>query len=181
MALSSSKAIEKAKNITNGKKYVGLCLVFVRDCFDIPAKYPSAASAWANAKKRHEGGNPNNYPAGVPVFFYTPATKYGHVALHLGGGKYRTNYSGKGTIVTANLSDPVFRGMKVLGWTEDLNGVKLNVDTDDKPSSKTVTVKKGDTLSEIALANKTTVAKLVSLNKLDNANLIFPGQKIKVS
>lgn len=44
----------------------------------------------------------------------------------------------------------------------------------------TYTVKKGDTLSAIAARHKTTVAKLVSLNKIKNANAIAVGQKIKL-
>ena len=39
-------------------------------------------------------------------------------------------------------------------------------------------VKKGDTLSQIALNYKTTVNKIVSLNNINNPNLIFIGQKL---
>lgn len=42
------------------------------------------------------------------------------------------------------------------------------------------TVKRGDTLSHIALANGTTVAKLVQLNKIKDPNKIFIGQKIRL-
>ncbi|SJZ37632.1 glycoside hydrolase family 25 protein [Garciella nitratireducens] len=45
----------------------------------------------------------------------------------------------------------------------------------------TYTVKKGDTLSEIASTYNTTVNKLVDLNNIKNPNLIYPGQKIKVN
>lgn len=45
----------------------------------------------------------------------------------------------------------------------------------------TYTVKKGDTLSSIAKAYGTTVAKLVSLNNIKNANLIVVGQVLTVS
>lgn len=116
-------AIKKSKTITHG--YKGLCLQFVRTCYNIPAKYASAASAWANAKKKHSTTALINVPAGYPVFFSIPGNKYGHVALYLGDGNFRTNYSAKGTVITARLTDPVFRGMKMLGWSEDLNGVNL--------------------------------------------------------
>lgn len=43
------------------------------------------------------------------------------------------------------------------------------------------TVKKGDTLSEIAAKYKTTVDKLVKLNNIKNKNLIYVGQKITIS
>lgn len=43
------------------------------------------------------------------------------------------------------------------------------------------TVKKGDTLSAIAKRYKTTVAKLAKDNGIANPNLIFVGQKLKIS
>ena len=49
-----------------------------------------------------------------------------------------------------------------------------------KTSSNTYTVKKGDTLTSIAKKHKTTVSKLVKLNKIKNKTLIHVGQKIKV-
>ncbi len=48
-----------------------------------------------------------------------------------------------------------------------------------KESSKSVTIKNGDTLSEIASRNHTTVAKLRKLNKISGSN-IRAGKKIKV-
>ena len=41
-------------------------------------------------------------------------------------------------------------------------------------------VKSGDTLSGIAKRYNTSVAKLVELNNIKNANLIYPNQKIKI-
>lgn len=45
----------------------------------------------------------------------------------------------------------------------------------------TYTVKKGDTLNGIAAKYKTTVDKLVKINKIKNANAISIGQKLKLS
>lgn len=45
----------------------------------------------------------------------------------------------------------------------------------------TYTVKKGDTLSEIAQKYKTTVSKLASLNNIKNVNKIYVGQKLIIS
>src|SRR5690606_5682519 len=63
-------------------------------------------------------------------------------------------------------------------------GQKLKVpgEAPSKPkvTEKYYTVKKGDTLWEIAKKYNTTVAKLVGLNKIKNPNLIYPGQKIRV-
>ena len=48
------------------------------------------------------------------------------------------------------------------------------------PATGTYTVKKGDNLTKIAKANNTTVAKLVGLNNIKNANLIQIGQVLKL-
>lgn len=45
----------------------------------------------------------------------------------------------------------------------------------------TYTVKKGDTLSEIAKKYNTTVSKLASLNNIKNVNKIYAGQKLIIS
>ncbi|MFJ2568981.1 peptidoglycan-binding protein [Streptomyces halstedii] len=52
---------------------------------------------------------------------------------------------------------------------------------DDTTASGTYTVKKGDTLTAIAAAHKTTVVALVKLNSLKNPNELSIGQKLKVS
>ena len=50
----------------------------------------------------------------------------------------------------------------------------------ESKSYKTYTVKSGDTLSEIAEKYNTTVSKIVKDNNIENANLIYPGQKLKI-
>ena len=42
-------------------------------------------------------------------------------------------------------------------------------------------VKKNDTLSKIAKNNNTTISKILSLDKIKNKNLIYPGQKLKLN
>lgn len=56
--------------------------------------------------------------------------------------------------------------------------------SESKPATQkvsTYTVKKGDTLSEIAVRFNTTVSTLVKLNGIKNPNLIYPGQKLKIN
>jgi len=75
-----------------------------------------------------------------------------------------------------------------LGRKSALNGVGYNAnDVQARVNqllstsvTKTYKVKHGDTLSAIATANKTTVAKLVSLNGIKNPNMISIGQIIKI-
>lgn len=61
----------------------------------------------------------------------------------------------------------------------NINNSKLT--TKSTVITKTYAVKSGDTLSEIASKYGTTVSKLKSLNGLKNTNLIYAGQKLKVS
>ena len=71
--------------------------------------------------------------------------------------------------------DPVKEGAKPSAPASP----KKNVTEPSKPATKTITVRKGDTLSSIARANGTTVAKIKQLNGLKNDN-IFAGQKLRV-
>ena len=48
-------------------------------------------------------------------------------------------------------------------------------------NADTVTVKSGDTLSQIADESNTTVSSIQSLNSLQNIHLIFPGQKLVIN
>ena len=50
---------------------------------------------------------------------------------------------------------------------------------ENKEESKSITIKDGDTLSEIAVRHNTTVEKLRKLNKMSGSN-IRAGKKIKV-
>jgi len=56
------------------------------------------------------------------------------------------------------------------------------VESEDKPQTNNNVhiVKSGDTLSQIAVDNSTTVNELVKLNNIDNPDLIVVGQKIKL-
>ena len=58
---------------------------------------------------------------------------------------------------------------------------KTTKTTPKTSSTTTYTVKKGDTLSHIAKRFGTTVSNLVKINNIKNPNLIYPGQKLKIS
>lgn len=106
------------------------------------------------------------------------------------GTKYQSvqdtiNYIYKSS--TSELADAVERGQlgngdlrkRILG--SRYNDVQALINQRAGVSSKrTYKIQSGDTLSAIALRYHTTVAKLVSANKIANANRIYPGQVIVI-
>lgn len=59
-------------------------------------------------------------------------------------------------------------------------GQKIKIPNTETTTDNYYVVKRGDTLWSIAQKYNTTVAKLVELNKIQNPNLIYPNQKIKI-
>lgn len=110
-------------NSTTG--FGGLCLQFTRLVFGVPALYATAYKAYLGAEHKHPGDT--NPPYGVPVFWapHDPGGA-GHVAPSLGNGLVRTTNSATQTVYTVAISKITSAwGMPYLGWTEDLNGVRV--------------------------------------------------------
>lgn len=109
------------------------CLVFVRMCFGVNSRYPSAIAAWENAERRHNVDRGSQVPAGVPVFWRTG--KWGHVALSVGNGYCLSNdILRKGEIDVVHIDVITKRwNATLLGWTEDLNGVTVVETAKPKP------------------------------------------------
>lgn len=59
-----------------------------------------------------------------------------------------------------------------------LNNKKEYIPTNSNTYITEYTVKKGDTLSEIAFLYNTTVEEIAKLNDIENVNLIYPGEKL---
>lgn len=134
-AKSGVAAANNSLKVTTG--FGGLCLKFVRTAWQVPAKYASAKSAWANAKKRHKGLS--GIPVGAPLFMSHPKSKYGHVVIWLGNNKVRSTNSSTNRVATYDLDTWTKKwGYTIQGWTEDLNGVDLPIDpkTPAKPKPK---------------------------------------------
>lgn len=91
------------------------CLQNVRLSYGIPPKYADAKSAMNASKKAgtfHDGADvPTN--VSVPLFADT-GSPYGHVMV-----------DDKGTVYSDGKWLPSFKGMRVLGWSETLNDVRI--------------------------------------------------------
>lgn len=100
------------------------CLVYVREVFGVGAKYPTATTGWNGTQYKHAGEQPPT-DVSVPVWFSWQ--KDGHVAVSVPGkGIYST--SAKGDKVFPNIQALLSfmgGGVKYLGWSEDVDGVRV--------------------------------------------------------
>jgi hypothetical protein len=110
-----------------GTEWRGLCLKFVRSCYDIPALYPSAAAAWQGAEFKHRETDGNKVPRGVPYFWTGGSQGFGHVVISAGGGKCWSNdVQIAGGISLVSINDITRRWRQSpQGWTADINGVRM--------------------------------------------------------
>lgn len=78
-----------------------------------------------------------------------------------------------------NISNPnlIFPGQVLKILTNSTN----NGEETRGAGSITYTVQRGDTLSQIAQVYNVTVAHIVEINGIQNPNLIFPGEKLRIT
>jgi len=110
----------------NGVK--GMCLKTVRQAWQIPAKFPSAISAWNNTPRKNRFTDPMKAPVGATHFW--KGGKFGHVAIQSSkpGYVWNTDIPVKDRVGKIYYTEVNERwGYKYLGWTNKLNGVDLNV------------------------------------------------------
>ena len=137
------QAVERSKKVaTYG---YAMCYKFTREVFghaavgDVDGDGDAdAVDGWKATKFRHPGDR--NPPAGVPVFWSGGRNGYGHAAVSLGNGLIRsTDAGGREIVATVPLKWVEDNwGMKYLGWTEDLGGVKIPL-----PPTKPKPVRRG--------------------------------------
>jgi TP901 family phage tail tape measure protein len=122
---TGTAAINWASSRIGDAGWYALCQKFVRMALGAGGGFPSAISAWRGAKYKHGINNPNQVPAGVPV--YWSGGKYGHVALSTGNGRIiSTDYPKRGYIGTGTISGLTSDWRRpLLGWTEDINGKRI--------------------------------------------------------
>lgn len=101
------------------------CMVFVRTALHVGPRYGTPRIAWAAAHYRHRSRF-RAIPAGVPVYT-AGSTSPGHIVLSLGNGKVRsTDWPSAGRVGTVRLRTLLRSwGHHYLGWSEDLNGVRV--------------------------------------------------------
>jgi hypothetical protein len=121
-----------AQAVANGRAIhtydQGMCQKYVRDpCWRVASLYGSAIDAWNGARHKHPGDR--NPPKGAPCYYR--GGQYGHAVISVGGGRIRSTDSTSARQVNdAALSWPETAwGYEYLGWTEDINGVDLPLDT----------------------------------------------------
>lgn len=105
---------------------------------------------------------------GFNAVFSSPKKSIGELAIEVINGKW-----GNGDVRKKSLTNAGY----------DYNAVQTEVNrllNSNGTTAKYYVIQSGDTLSEIAVANGTTVNQLVSWNNIKNANMIYVGQKIRV-
>lgn len=121
----------RGESIRRSKDWTGMCLNFVRTCFNIAPLYASAYAAWTHAQHRHVGDR--TPPVGVPLFWKGGSHGYGHIALSAGNGLcWSSDVRRTGYVDLVKISSiETAWGQEYLGWSEDLNGVRIYTPTDD--------------------------------------------------
>lgn len=122
------------------------CLLYVRSIFGAPAKYAYAYSAWQNTQFPHPDIQPPNNVA-VPIWFSWTGTvggvtqNWGHVALWDNGTIYSTTAQGDKTFSSIQaLVEYIKEDIEYLGWSEDINNVRVVEGEDMNPTSNQVGV-----------------------------------------
>jgi hypothetical protein len=106
----------------------GMCLREVRECYGVGPLALDAAGAWAAAEHKHRERDLEKFPRGVPVFWTGGSHGHGHVAIATGYDAmcWSTDIRRPGYfdhVPIEEISDKW--GLKLVGWTEDLNGVQV--------------------------------------------------------
>lgn len=116
---------KQVKNFDLSKmgKRQGYCLQNVRLAYDIPAKYSDAKSAMNASKNQGTFHDGLDIPTDVDIpIFADTGSPYGHVMV-----------DNHGTVYSDGEYLPSFKGMRVLGWSETLNDVRI-VEWLDEPA-----------------------------------------------
>lgn len=123
MARTPAQAVAWAIQPRRG--YGGLCLKHAREAYGVAARYAYARQAWQATKHRHPQTTLAGVPVGALLWMDSSWSKYGHVAIYTGNGKMATTDSAKATTQHVTVQSWLNAGWRLLGWSEDINGVRV--------------------------------------------------------
>lgn len=107
----------KLFNKNEGGTIPGMCLKNVRKGYGIPARYLTAAKAWANTEQHTD----RNIPLGVDVpLFYSWKTD-GHINVRLADGTVWNDGKIYQSLADFEARAPITPKPKYLGWGESIN------------------------------------------------------------
>lgn len=123
-ASSGKEAVANGHNV--GSYDSGMCQKFVRDqCWRVGSLYGSAIEAWNGARYKHPGDR--TPPVGAPTYYR--GGSYGHAVIFCGpdhAGIRSTDCFSSGDVSDTQISWVENNwGYTYLGWTEDINGVRV--------------------------------------------------------
>jgi hypothetical protein len=100
-----------------------MCQKFVRDqCWRVGSLYGSAIEAWNGARYKHPGDR--TPPKGAPTYY--KGGSYGHAVIWTGEDIRSTDCTSTGDVSEVPISWVENNwGYTYLGWTEDINGVRV--------------------------------------------------------
>lgn len=164
--------------------YAGFCLRFAQSVYSAPAQYRSAWEAWNATEYKHETSESIPYVS-VPVWFSHFGTygnppsyeNWGHVVAYIPGEGY---LSSPGAGYGSKMLDSIeavesYFNAKYVGWSEDLNGLRIAEVTPAPPVPIPTNLKD---VSEMMLCHKIQPdGSLVFLLFTENFYLDFTGQE----
>jgi hypothetical protein len=160
----ATAARESADGTTFG---AGLCLQRVRLCYGVGSKYPDASTAWLSATQKHPETLAARIPRGAPVFWIGGSAGHGHIAIATGDGEcWSTDIlrNGRWDKVPIDLIHSRW-GLALVGWTEDLNGVRVYNPTQEADMALTQDdidrIAKAVTGTPIAAADENSVKRVL--------------------
>lgn len=132
----------------------GLCLQAIRTACGAPGMGGVAKDAYDRVpeSRRHTGKPPAGYPAfwsgGTPIHLEGRGTVYpGHVVLGAGGSGsddcYSTDFARPGRIDLVSIAaiTKSWTNLRYLGWTEEINGIRITPPAVAAPTQPIVSVK----------------------------------------
>lgn len=164
----------------------GTCLKQVRLQFDVGSfdyspgngHDPWAIEAWQNADFKHPEKDPMKFPRATPGFC-KGSSPYGHIFMNLGNGLCRTtDIPVHGKFGVVKIEDMLRKwNMTLLGWTEDLNNVRVWSPPKPPPPPDPVPLARKAVRADLLVA----LAEIERQQKLVPARRTFAQQRLEES